>query len=170
MTNGTDSRMTIGTAEDNPPQLASSFWFAVYVTECVVIFTINGVTVLAFARNHHLRKCTTYLIINLTVADLLVGAMSQPMDLYYYTEYDATEFSWKYLPITVLYTIFQIASPSNLSLTAFERLHATLFPFRHCFIDKWVYFKIVIRSWLQSFLLSSVMTGLEMYEPMSSPC
>ena len=82
--------MTNGTAEDNPPQWACTMGFAVYVTQYIAIFTINGVTLLAFARNHHLRKRTTYLITNLTVADLLVGAVTHPMDLYYYPEYDAT--------------------------------------------------------------------------------
>ena len=77
--------MTNGTAEDNPPQWASTVWFAAGVTECVVMFIINGVTLLAFARNHHLQKPTTYLVINLTVADFadLLGAVTYPMDLYY---------------------------------------------------------------------------------------
>ena len=153
--------MTNGTAEDNPPQLANSFWFAVYVPECVVIFTINGVTLLAFAKNHHLRKRTTYLMINLTVADLVVGAVTQPMDLYYYTGYQAAGFSWQCISITILYNIFPVASLTNLSLIALERLHATLCPFRHCLIDKWLYFKIVICSWLISLCLSSVMVVLE---------
>jgi len=48
------SRMTNETAEDNPPQWASTMWFAVYVTECIMIFTINAVTLIAFARNRHL--------------------------------------------------------------------------------------------------------------------
>jgi len=156
--------MTNGTAEDNPPQWASTVWFAADVTECVVMFIINGATLRAFARNHHLRKRTTYLIINLTVADLLVGAVTHPMDLYYYPEYDATG-SWKYISMTILYNIFPIASLTILSLIDLERLHATLCPFRHCLIDKSVYFKIVICSWLVSLSLSSVMVVLEVYEP-----
>ena len=99
------------------------------------------------------------------MADLLVGAVTHPMDLYYYPEYDATGFSWKYITMTVLYNTFPIASLTNLSLIALERLHATLCPFRHCLIDKWVYFKIVICSWLVSLFLSSVMVVLEVYEP-----
>jgi len=157
--------MTNGTTEDNPPQWASTVWFAADATECVVIFIINGATLLAFARDHHLRKRNTYLIINLTVADLLVGAVTHPMDLYYYPEYDATSFSWKYIAVTVLYNTFQIASLTNLSLIALERLHATLCPFRHCSIDILAYFKIVICSWLVSLVLSSMMVVIEVYEP-----
>ena len=36
-----------------------------------------------FERNRHLRKRTTYLIINLTIADLFVGTVSGPMHIYH---------------------------------------------------------------------------------------
>ena len=90
-----------------------------------MIFTINAVTLIAFARHHHLRKRTlTYLIINLHVADLLVGAVTEPMDLYY-PQYDPV-FSWQHFTVVILYNIFPISSLTNLSLIALERLHATL--------------------------------------------
>ena len=81
--------MTNETAWDISSQ-DHTIWFAAVVTESIVIFLINTYTLIVFARNRHLRKGSTYLIINLTVADLLVGAVTHPMDLYYYPEYDAT--------------------------------------------------------------------------------
>ena len=124
-------RMTRGTAENNPSQWASTVRLAVYVTECIMIFTINGVTLLAFARNHRLRKRTTYLIINLTVADLLVGVVAEPIDLCY----------------------SQIDPGSILQhLIALKRLHATLNPFRHCLIEKKFYLKTIFCSWLLTLL------------------
>ena len=100
--------MTNETAEDYLSQWASTMWCAVYVTECIMIFTINAVTVIAFARNHRLRKRTTYLIINLTVADLLVGVVTKPMDLYY-PQYDPG-FSWQHFVIFNLYNMFPVSS------------------------------------------------------------
>ena len=47
--------------------------FASYVTEVVFIVLVNAFTLGTFATNHQLRKRSTYLIINLTVADLLFG-------------------------------------------------------------------------------------------------
>ena len=140
--------MTHETGKDLSPQQNLS-WFAVFVTEFIVISVINTFTIIAFARNRHLRKRTTYLIINLTVADLLVGAVTEPMDLYY-PQYDPV-FSWQHFTVIILYNIFPISSLTNLSLIALERLHATLRPFRHCLIDKWVC------SWLVALFLSSVM-------------
>jgi len=154
------------TAEENPSQWASTVWFAVYVTECIMIFTINAVTLIAFARNHRLRKRTTYLIINLTVADLLVGAVTEPMDLYY-PQYDPN-FSWQDFTVIILYNIFPVSSLTNLSLIALERLHATLRPFRHCLIDKWAYFEIAICSWLVALFVSSVMAVFNLYKPVAN--
>ena len=45
-------RLTNETAEDTLRQ-EETLWFAVCVTECIVIFVINAVTITAFARNHH---------------------------------------------------------------------------------------------------------------------
>ena len=124
-------------------------WFPVFVTEFLVISMINAITITAFATHRHLRKRSTYLIMNMTVADLLVGVVTGPLTVYY----DCT------LPgsiICALQVTFPIASPVNLSLISLERLHATLFPFRHCLISKWVYIKIIIASWLTSLLLAFV--------------
>ena len=56
-----------------------SVWFTVFITEFLLILVINAITIMAFARISHLRKRSTYLIINLTVADLLVGAVVGPL-------------------------------------------------------------------------------------------
>ena len=48
-------------------------WFASYVTAIVFVVLLNAFTLATFASNHQLRKHSTYLIINLTVADLLFG-------------------------------------------------------------------------------------------------
>ena len=50
-------------------------WFAPFIIECIVIFLLNASTLAIYTRNRHLRKPSTYLIINLTVADSLVGTV-----------------------------------------------------------------------------------------------
>ena len=130
------------------------------VTECIVVFMINAFTIFAFSRKRHLRKRTTYLIINLTVADLLVGAVAGPLGTYFRNMEIGHGFSWREFIILIFISIFPLASQANLSLIALERLHATLYPFRHCLVGKWVYFKIIIGSWLVVLLLSSVMAFL----------
>ena len=135
-------------------------WLKVLLSEFIVIAVINTFTLVAFARNRHLRKRTTYLIINLTVADLLVGAVTGPLAIFgrhYHREHG---FSWQKFIISTSAQLFLLASQANLLLISLERLHATLFPFRHCLIEKWFYFKIIIGSWMITLLLALMMSAL----------
>ena len=71
--------------------------------------------------------------------------------------------------ILIFIHIFPIASQANLSFISLERLHATLYPFRHCLIEKWFYFRIIIGSWFVALLLSSVMSFLYLCVPVAIP-
>ena len=51
-------------------------WIAVWLTQFIMMFIINAFTLVVFARSRHLRRRNTYLIMNLTVADLLIAAVS----------------------------------------------------------------------------------------------
>ena len=70
-----------------------SVFFPVIITEFLVILIINAVTIAAFARINHLRKRSTYLIINLTVADLLVGAVAGHLHVYHQKK-ENLDFTW----------------------------------------------------------------------------
>ena len=131
----------------------SPVWFPVFVTESLVITIINVITIIAFARIHHLRKRSTYLIINLTVADLLVGAVTVPLNLLN-RQKEKDVFKW------AIQLAFPIASQVNLSLISLERLHATRFPFKHCLITKRLYLRIIVGSWLITFAIAFVMASL----------
>ena len=156
--------MTNKTVEHlSPPE--KTVWRAVLVSEFIAIFLTNAVTLIVFARNHHLRKRTTYLIINLTVADLLTGAVSGPLEIFYVEMDPEPGFSWQKFSILILYTLFAVCSLCHLSLIALERLHATLFPFRHCLIGEWFYLKTTICSWLLAFVVVSVDAVIALYAP-----
>jgi len=116
---------------------------------------------------NHLRKRSTYLIINLTVVDLLVGTVAGPSMIF---EPDnlardlglEQDFSWQSFVYLTLQGLFLVASLVNISLISLERLHATLFPFRHCLVGKRVYLIIILCSWLFSLILSSVIVLLHL--------
>ena len=140
-------------------------WLAAFIIESSVIFLLNAFTLAIYTRNRHLRKPSTYLIINLTVADLLVGTV---LVLLSFFEPDKLErdlelkqaFSWQSFVYLTLYQLFLVASLANISLISLERLHATLFPFRHCLIGRRVYLTTICCSWLFSLTLSSVFSLL----------
>ena len=150
--------------EDSSLEELKKAWSKVFITECILTVIINAFTLVAFARNRSLRKRTTYLIINLTVADLLVGAVTGPLEVFCQDLELGHGFNWKEFIISTWGFIFPLASQANLSLISLERLHATLFPFRHCLIDKGFYFKVIIGSWMITLLLASMMSVLQVLE------
>ena len=137
------------------------FWNAAFVIEITVVFLLNAFTLAIYTRNRHLRKRSTFLIINLTVADLLVGTV---VGLLQILEPDNLvrdlAFSWQSFVYWTLHELFLVASLANISLISLERLHATLFPFRHCLVGKRVYLTIILCSWSFALTLSSVIALL----------
>ena len=142
-------------------------WFAAFIIEYSVIFLLNAFTLAIYTRNRHLRKPSTYLIINLTVADLMVGTV---FVLFSFLEPDKPErdvvyeqaFSWQSFVYLTSRVLFPVASLANISLISLERLHATLSPFRHCLIGGRVYLTTIFCSWLFSLTLSSAFSLLDL--------
>ena len=131
-------------------------WHAVWLTQFIMVFIINTFTLAVFARSRHLRRRNTYLIMNLTVADLLIAAVSGPETILFFKRNTRPKKGFG-----VLYSIISdmcwIASLGNLVLISLERLHATLYPFRHCLVGKSIYYRIIIFSWLGALSLACVL-------------
>ena len=128
-------------------------WIAVWLTQFIMMFIINAFTLVVFARSRHLRRRNTYLIMNLTVADLLIAAVSGPEAILFFKRNTRPKKG-----LGVLYSIISdmcwIASLGNLVLISLERLHATLYPFKHCLVRKGIYHKIIIFSWFGALTLA----------------
>ena len=157
------------TGTSSSSQMFRATWLTVFVVEMAVIFIINGLTILIFTRNRHLRKRTTYLIINLTIADLFVGTVSGPMHIYHTMTFKpGSGFGWRKFIVMFLDDVFTICSLLNLALLSLERLHATLFPFKHCLMLHWVYFKTVVCVWLLAVIPASAHAVLFLVAPKAS--
>ena len=128
-------------------------WFAVWLTEFLLMFIINAFTLIIFARTLQLRKRSTYLIINLTVADLLIAAVSGPEALWFLKTEKRPGHGLRALHL-IISDMCWIASLGNLVLISLERLHATLYPFRHCLVGKSIYYKSIIFSWFGALTLA----------------
>ena len=136
-------------------------WRAVWLTQFIMVFIINAFTLVVFARSRHLRRRNAYLIMNLTVADLLIAAVSGPEVILFFKRNTRPKKGFG-----VLYSIISdmcwIASLGNLVLISLERLHATLYPFRHCLVGKRIYYKIIISSWLGALTVECVLHIIRM--------
>ena len=76
-------------------------------------------------------------------------------------------FSWQEFCILTFGMLFPGTSVVNLSLISLKRLHATLYPFRHCLIEKLVYYKIIVCCWLMLLILAPSGAVLSLYEPVA---
>ena len=144
------------TETGSPSPMFGSTWLTVFAVELSVISIINCFTILTFARIRHLRKRTTYLIINLAIADFFVGTVSGPMHIYHTMTFErGSGFGWGKFIVIFLEGVFTACSLLHLALLSLERLHATLFPFKHCLMFNLVYFKAVVCIWFLAVILAS---------------
>ena len=142
-----------------------SIWMATLLTELIAVVLINLLTLATFARNRHLRKRSTYLVINLTIADLLLGVVAVLLPILEPRILEShnilgEHFNWYAFLYLTLESLFPAASLANLSLISLERLHATIYPFRHCLIREQIYFTVITFSWLLALLFASMMAIL----------
>ena len=139
-------------------------WMVVGLTESVTIIALNSLTVIAFCRDRNLRKRSTYLVINLAVADMLSGG-SSALDLFYYVGVICN--SWRYnkehwyIHVTLFW--FVICSLTNMTVISLERLNATFWPFRHRTIKKSVYWVLIVAIWLTALLFSCALIMIQYY-------
>ena len=119
-------------------------WLVVLVLECLAIVILNIITIIVFVKRRQLRRQSTYFIIHLTIVDLLVEAVSGPLqiDRRLYDcdlqKFPASSKNWSIdLKFAVLH-LFSFTSLANLVFVSLERLHATFRPFKHRFVKKWI--------------------------------
>ena len=144
-------------------------WLAVGLAECVAIVTLNIIAIIVFIKNRNLRKRGTYLVINLAVADMMVGGIAT-FELFYLVgvvcnvwKFDLTENRAGYVLFTLL-RLFTLSSLTNIAAISVERLHATVRPFKHRLIKKWVYVLTITVVWVTAGLLSSTLTVLLVFK------
>ena len=116
-------------------------WLVVFTIECLAIVVLNIMAIIVFVKQRQLQRRSTYLIIHLAIVDLLVGAVSGPMQIHTRMVW-CTGASWDITYFTISLAIrpfFFFASLVNLTFISLERAHATYRPFKHRLIKKWVY-------------------------------
>ena len=130
-------------------------WLVVLIIECLAIVILNIITIVVFVKKkRQLQRRSTYLIIHLAIVDLLVGAVSGPLQIEIKMEWLCPLWNyrrktlWSHRLSFLFLHLFYFTSLTNLIAISLERLHATFCPFRHRFVRKWVYRAIIIVIWL----------------------
>lgn len=124
-------------------------WMILYSIEGLLILAGNSVAAIIFFKIRNTLKRTSYLLISLTVADLLVGVA---ISLYLWEGIAVME--KKNVSVNLATTGFIIdllastASLLSLSLISLERMFAILRPFRHRLLETRYYFVFIGVVWL----------------------
>ena len=146
-------------------------WFAAVLIVSVAIVTVNLLSIILFIKNSDLRTRGMYLVINLTVADTLVGVIFSLQFL----SFSSTEcknannlnvrFTWEGYMITwFIFYWFPLTSLTNITVISLERMHATFRPFRHRVIKKWVYGVTISVVWVLAAMISTAIMMLLLFD------
>ena len=142
-------------------------WFAVTLTVCVAIVTVNLLSIILFIKKRSLRTSAMYLVISLTVADMFVGGFSH---LFLFLPTSSTcdivkmNLTLELFGISIfLFHWFPLTSLTNITVISFDRMHATIRPFRHRLIKKWVYGVTIAGVWVLAAMVSTATLILWQY-------
>ena len=140
-------------------------WMALFITISITIVTVNLLSIVLFITNRSLRTRAMYLVINLTIADMFVGGFSS-LYLLLLLECDIWEIHLT-LGLTIIIEFlciwFPLTSLTNIAVISLERMHATIRPFRHRLIKKWVYGVTIAGVWVSAAMVSTAILILEVY-------
>ena len=140
-------------------------WLALFITISITIVTVNLLSIVLFITNRSLRTRAMYLVINLTIVDMFVGGFSSLYHLLL-LECDIWEIHLT-LGLTIIIEFlciwFPLTSLTNIAVISLERMHATIRPFRHRLIKKWVYGVTIAGVWVLAAMVSTVTLILEQY-------
>ena len=127
-------------------------WFTVFNAEFVAIVTVNLLAIILFIKNRNLRTRSMYLVISLTVADMLVGVLSGGyVQFFFLQECSLIKLNLSRevgFSLSVFSFIFPFVSLTNIVVISLERFHATFRPFRHRLIKRWVYVIAITVVWV----------------------
>ena len=135
---------------------------AVILIYCIVV-TIettficigNAFTIFVFWKHRVALKRASYLLLNLTVADLLVGATELIVTSTRITPNLKTPDAGKPISSTIS-TVFSSVSLLCLLVISLERAYAVLWPFRHRVASSRVYIILIVMVWVTGFCLAIV--------------
>ena len=131
------------------------------------IFIVLGnlLIIILFAIDKKLRKKSLFLVINMTFADLMLGALSLPIYIYYIGtgfELWAGRYNMQSLHIvfTIVDSIFMTASLIFAVFISGERFYAVYWPFKHRTLSTRAYRNVVVMAWTLVLLATGLNNGL----------
>lgn len=139
-------------------------WCVTYATVAVAIILNNVAAILAFTRSRLLRRFGNFFLVNLAIADLMVGTIALPMYIHliyntsFVTNYDSQNAEVKsFQAVHIAFDVFSgMASVFTLTVISMERVYAIYFPLRYRSLSRAAYCIILAGVWLVAGALSGM--------------
>ena len=143
-------------------------WFAAFLTVSVAVVTVNLLSIIIFIKNRTLRSRSMYLVINLTVADMLVGGISSNCSNILFLRMGckilSVRLTWKGDNIvSFVFYWFLLTSLTNITVISLDRMHATFLPFWHRVIKNWVYGVTISVVLVLAAMISTAISMLQLF-------
>lgn len=120
-------------------------WMPFSIPICLAIIIGNSIALVIFLKRNFRNKKSNYLLVNLTIADLMVGIFGIVFNVHHILS-DANHGTGEVI-IVVLMMIFSNSSMISLSVISFERVCAVFWPIRHRLAKNWYYFIAISIVW-----------------------
>ena len=150
-----------------PSKAEGLAWCTVLILTSVFIVVGNLLTITVFARNKTLRKKSLFLVINMAFADLMLGALTLPVYVYYLGAYCQL---WKEIvsiPLDYFFLIVDtvpiVATLNSAASISAERFFAIYWPFKHRTLSLRAYRIAVCTVWTMALLVSGVWLAFYSY-------
>ena len=132
-------------------------WMIVHLCEAVLILTGNLITVFIFWSIRKQLRRTSYLLINLAAADILVGIRIALFVCNYFVSIEKLTKT-----ATIVGLVGTLCSLLSMALISLERMSAVLWPFRHRVLNIWHYHISVGIVWLMAFSIASTNVSINL--------
>ena len=134
-------------------------WSVAFAVTGIIVTVINSLTLYSFTKNKLLQTRRHFMIINLTVADLLFGATGMTSTVFYLL--NPSDISFGLFGILNMFT--KLTCHITLCLIAIERMHAIVWPLRHKVLGCGVYKTALVLSWILSAAIAATTSFLSLY-------
>ena len=135
-------------------------WCAAFLLEALLIILGNSLIIVLFVKNRRLHKRRFYLLVSLAASDLLVGAISIPLWVYYdggiYIGWKVNLTGYAAMAMEIVDILSLVSSLLTLTAIAIERMCAVTWPFRYETIQRRSYCIVIALIWMASSLFVTV--------------
>ena len=144
------------------------FWCCLFILEAIIVVVLNLFTIMVFTRDRHLRKRSTYLLINLSAADIGVGGLVIPTAVFRrgntYGLWNVEMTPAGFISTYGIDTLFFGCSLAFLVSISVERLYATRNPMRHRSMTGLAYKIWMSCVWIASFIYTGAVVLFLFYD------